>query len=198
MGVRIPVGFGQAVVPIRHALHNKEWVITFGFDAPASPNPVTIANDIFLNITGTANPLQASAIGTQYTVGPVRVSVQQELGILSGEGTSVLVGTNAAVTQPPPQVAVLVQKRSGLGGRANRGRFYVPAVWIAEADIDNLGNLTTTVFNATQAQWNSFLVNQDTDGYGVWVLHSGFGAPAQVTALNVQRKVATQRRRLRP
>lgn len=198
MGVRIPVGFGQAVVPIRHTLHNREWVITFGFDAPASPNPVIIANDIYTNITGTGNPFQASALGTQYTVGPVRCSIMQEPGIVSGEGTGFLVGTNAATTQPVPSVSILVQKRTGVGGRQNRGRFFVPAVQLAEADIDNLGNISTTVYNATYLQWEQFLANQNTDGYGVWVLHSGFGAPAQVLNLVTQRKVATQRRRLRP
>lgn len=197
MGVRIPVGFGQISVEFHHALIPRPMVITFGIDAPASPDPSFIADEIAAMLTAANRPFLPSAMGTQYTLGPVKCSVQQELGVLTEYGTATYVGSNAAVTQLPPNNAMLVQKRSGVGGRGGRGRMYVPPVAFVEGDVDNAGLMTTTLRNTTNTQWANVLAALDLAGYGMWILHEGFGAPVQVTALNVERKLATQRQRLR-
>lgn len=197
MGVRIPVGFGQISMEFHHALIPRPMVCTFGIDAPASPDPSFIADEIKAMVIAAGRPFTPSAVGTQYTIGPFKCSVQQETGVLTEYGTSSDVGTNAAVTQLPPNNAMLVQKRSGVGGRGGRGRMYVPPVAFVEGDVDNAGLMTTTLRNTTQTQWSAVLAALDLAGYGMWILHSGFGAPVQVTALNVERKLATQRQRLR-
>lgn len=198
MGVLIPVGFGQAFIPFTLTGISREMGITFGFDAPASPNPELIADDILANFTGTTAPFAAGRLRTNWTAGPCRVQIQTEPGILSGTGTLTVVGTNGTGGGSTTNVAALVQKRTGVGGRRNRGRWYQPPVNFLETEVDEFNLLSTTRRDDMQTRYDVALAAMDLDGYGIYLLHSQPGAPTRVTSLVVQRLVATQRRRLRP
>lgn len=96
----------------------------------------------------------------------------------------------------PPQVATLIGKSTGLAGRANRGRMYVPGV--LDADVNDDGTFTTVRLNGLQAAANTFLGDLDTLEVPMVILHNDpADTPTTVNQLNVSAKVATQRRRLR-
>jgi hypothetical protein len=99
--------------------------------------------------------------------------------------------------------AVLVQKRTALGGRRNRGRFYIPAPDIS-GSVSVAGVLPSGELGEWQARADEFelLINGGVDPApeGTLALLHATGSPAAtpITNLTVASKVATQRRRLRP
>jgi hypothetical protein len=108
-------------------------------------------------------------------------------------------GVGVAGTGSPnevqPNMAVLVQKRTALGGRRNRGRVYWPC---AEDAVDSGGNVDTAVLAVMQDQFSAFRLQTTTVGLTLHILHSSAPTtPTPVTALTVQAIAATQRRRLR-
>lgn len=112
------------------------------------------------------------------------------------------VGTVVTTAIVPQNVAVLVHKRSSFTGRTGRGRLYHPTVF--EGDVDALGVLSSGALADYQARFTAFLADANSR-VGVdflVILHDSLGAgaaldPRQITALTVDTRVATQRRRLR-
>lgn len=116
-------------------------------------------------------------------------------------------GTNAA--PPMPQnCAILVRKNTGLGGRRNRGRVYIPSS-SDESVVSATGTITAAQVTAMQSAVDSWLTNLETStGAGdpavpMVILHRATvleptpPAPTPVISLTVDPVIATQRRRLR-
>jgi len=104
---------------------------------------------------------------------------------------------NGTVSGDPmtPQVAYLVKKLTALGGRRNRGRFYLPGV--VESKVDGAGNVLGAFQTTIQTSMDDFMTDTGAADIGVVILHSDGGTPTDVTSLQVEPKVATQRRRLK-
>jgi len=101
-----------------------------------------------------------------------------------------------------PNTAVLVKKATASGGRRNRGRMYVPGLAIRSL-VTPAGIIDPSFLADFQTNLDTFLsyVNAGTgfSATNLGVLHSEPpSAPAVITALTADNKVATQRRRLRP
>ncbi len=122
--------------------------------------------------------------------------------LVSGEYAATTVGSdNDSV--PPPNTALLIRKRTGLAGRRNRGRIYIPS-YIDESNIDNRGTIdstSTTAANTTAASWLAAIEALNTPNVAdtqMVILHAE--APAtpvvSVSSLAASNIVATQRRRL--
>lgn len=112
------------------------------------------------------------------------------------ENATILAGAETGASVPP-QVAGLVRKSTGLGGRANRGRFYMPHLSQSVVDArGTIGSVALGDYNTVLATWLSGL---EGEGINVFILHSDPGAsdPTEVTAVSMQPLVATQRRRVR-
>ncbi len=181
--------------------------LTFAFGNDAGASPLT-----FINHFQTAfNTRFQPEFSTSVTIEKPFVTI--------GDGTNVpaqAIATGAAVAgtyanaMPPSQVAVLVKKGSGLGGRKNRGRTYFP--WfIAESDVDNVGHITGGVVTTLQALMTGFIGDMGAT-YGTPMVISNktlaidivTGKPyvtaitrgPLVTSYTVEDIVATQRRRL--
>lgn len=102
----------------------------------------------------------------------------------------------------PPNCAVLVQKRTGLGGRMNRGRMYLPGISVIADSLDSGGNIGPGGVLAVQNAVDGFITALGTDG-GLGsvtpvLLHSASSDPTPIIDFVVAPKIATQRRRLRP
>lgn len=129
-------------------------------------------------------------------------------------GTSVAFGTssgdvvaqhlqtlNGTVTDnsPPNNLALLVTKNTGLGGRRNRGRMFVPPIYINEGAIDSVGIISGSTLSSNQTFWGGVITAMGAIDVSMVIFHQGAGAPAPtgVTSLTVQALAATQRRRMR-
>lgn len=106
-----------------------------------------------------------------------------------------LPGTTSG-TGTPPQVALLIRKETGLAGRRNRGRMFLPQPGNNNVGEDGLVNATPLA--TYQAAADAFLADLATNLVPMVILHEDSGiAPTPVSALVVSNVVATQRRRLR-
>jgi hypothetical protein len=134
-----------------------------------------------------------------------------------GDGTNVpllviaagaaIAGANAS-TNMPPNVALLIRKRTSFGGRKNRGRNYYPFV-LADTDVSENGTVATLSVAAFQASATAFLAQLSTDVTPLCIENKTYNTPlpphyvteislsaAQVQAYTVETVIATQRRRL--
>lgn len=95
--------------------------------------------------------------------------------------------------------AYLIKKNTGLGGRRNRGRMYLPGV--PAGTLNDSGNLNPTAMTNLNNAVNNFLVSLKavTGVEEMVILHAAPSvlAPTVVSSLTPAPKIATQRRRLR-
>lgn len=187
--MRIPVGYAQVTHNFIGGAVPQGAVVTYGIAWPGvTPlTDITIVHGLF-----TANflPLLNNSVTCDKTIikggpvstGPTYEHTDPEEGGQSGE-------------PEPPQVAYLMKKRTALGGRLNRGRFYLPGVQTSHVDLDGsvdggqLGNLTAAAL--------VLLLGLADADMNMVVLHGGSSTPTVVTQLLADPFVATQRRRLR-
>jgi hypothetical protein len=189
-------GYADITVGLRHALMSRHAALTFGVQ-PSATDPITVCNNVASAVLG-ATGLEAM-MDNDVTITTIRAS-------LGTDGSEDIVGETSHNTicdgvfaAPPPNVAVLLHKRSTRGGRRGRGRMFVP--WaMSEGDVDEVGNVATARVTQLQNLANSFLAALTTYGVPMVILHNPGktvqGAPNVVTSLTVDRLVATQRRRL--
>lgn len=100
--------------------------------------------------------------------------------------------------------ALLLKKRTGLAGRANRGRMYIPPGRLAEVDISDTGVIPSSALATINTEIDAiFDAGSAVAGWDDYVvLHSetapGVGpAPTPLVQIVADGIVATQRRRLR-
>lgn len=195
MGAIIPPGFAQVLHRIRMSTATSDYLVTYGVsvETPGSQAMVNALHSAFSDTWDDFMP-------TGYTIPGAILRVGQD-----GTDPVTFESNNAAGTGAggagvfPPNTAMLVQKRTGLGGRRNRGRMYIPAV-VPEAGADNAGLIDPTYLAGRQTAATAFLAAvAAVSGVGTMVvLHSEApSTPAGVTSLVVDPRLATQRRRLR-
>ncbi len=191
----IPTGFSQISLIFGGAGLPTGGAVVYGVENTDDQPPV----DICL----LARDLWDENIRPDVSSGVVLQKVQVKNGPNTTGGfaeiTSSLAGgaTGAACT---PQVAILVKKVTGIGGRQNRGRLYHPGV--LEAAVNNDGFLVPANLATLQTDYSNWW---DAHGLGsnipMVLLHAPGGSsddtPTAIETLTVQAQVGTQRRRNR-
>lgn len=204
MGTVIPLDYAHVVESFAFSTDAEPMVVTYGVgvDPAALPaNATALATTLGGLFDTHIMPLVSSDvthIGTEVTWQSIAPPAPPDVGY----DPSGVVGSAAGALMPQNN-AFLVHKRTGLGGRGGRGRFYIPGV--------QEGNVGTTgvVAGATVAAWNTNLaawrtaVNGAAGVLNMVLLHSSPGAyaatvPYDITSLSMDTVIATQRRRLRP
>lgn len=97
-----------------------------------------------------------------------------------------------------PAVSILVHKNTSFGGRSGRGRSYFPGV--VEAGANAGGGLTPTFIGQWQSRLDDFREGHATADIPMVLLHGSspvIAEPLVINELQVDTRVATQRRRLR-
>lgn len=103
--------------------------------------------------------------------------------------------TNTSVT---PNTSVLVQKLTNAGGRAGKGRMFIPGV--RESEVNDSGEISVEELEDWQEQLDAFQAGIEGADLFPRLLHgegSPLSAPTIITSFSVQSLVATQRRRMR-
>lgn len=197
MGVKIPVGYGQAVYVFALAGHVDRMVVTLGFRNVDDHLPDLCASMLHGFASAAGRPFAAGGMNNVYTFEGVDVLLGTLEGTDSGSYRSSVVGIGASTTIPP-NCAMLVRKNTGHGGRQGRGRIYSPPLSINEGTVDHLGLIAPASRAAIQIDWNNWLAAMTTGGLVPYLLHDDEDVtPYQITTFNVQAQIATQRRRLR-
>lgn len=190
------------VIPNNHAIVTQYWTLSgranpyavvYGVENDGGDDADILAADqrgIWLTTMSPANQLRVG-----YSLAGCRVLLRTTGGVLlTGEVDTVTAGTASVANAPPPNVAILVTKRTGLAGPTHRGRFYLPAGLANEGEIDQAGIISDATL---QTRANSLLAAFTSSVTPLVILHSTAEAPTPVTSLLVRSLLATQRRRMR-
>jgi hypothetical protein len=196
MPVIIPSGYCQVTIPIRHSAVTRPAAVTFGIDLATGVEP----SDAVANAVLTAFTSHIS-LDSEVTLGPCQLRTVDTGGeSLTFEGGVTHLGAYNTQSMPP-NVAVLVKKSSLRGGRRGRGRMFIP-FWAGVGDVGQEGNLDSAFLANCNMAVDQFLADLAAAGHEMVILHESEGntppgVPSKVTALQVDPRIATQRRRLR-
>ena len=188
--MQIPSGFAEVTFIARVSAGYREQMTSLGFQI-AGFNPLTGPNLIashwrtFITAIGwnTGSPTRCLIkVGTADPSAPL--TYESETAD-AGSGTN-------QVTQP--QVSMLAVKRTSLGGRAGRGRMFLPQP--IEGSVDKTGTLDGTYAGNVQEALDTMVDDvAGVIGGNAFLLHSDAAAPNAIQSLTLSGKVATQRRR---
>jgi hypothetical protein len=176
------------------------WSVVFGGEnvSPIGSQPTVLLPCLGDCTTEVAGDI-SDALQTLWTaVGSTHLTPTSLIGRSSTtEVTIPLVITGSSTDpMPSPGVALLVQKRTGLSGRANRGRSYWPGI-ISEARVDDSGQISSDTLASLVEAFEAFKLAMAEGPGGLAIFHSDGSAGTVVTSYIPQGTVATQRRRLR-
>ncbi len=197
-GIFNPDGYAIAKLIWTLSGDPQPMICTFGVqnvDA-ALPNPMAIEIDNIYRAR-----FVAGALNTNWTYRGVEVQLGEALGSGGAVGTSVAAVVGTASGEPLPQnSAVLVHKRTAVGGRRGRGRFYLPSGFLAEASVTAVGGISSSLLTSLSSILGNFLFDLNAGGLPMVVLHVqnlNLIPPYVVTSLDPDPIIATQRGRLR-
>ena len=190
----IPLGFAQinaihtgSALPFR-----SEWTLAVNHDN-IEQTPIQVAQKF-------EDALQASNLYDSVSLGVTMTSVLVKFGP-NDTGKSALEPANepgVAGNSAAPQVAYLIHKNTDDGGRAGRGRFFLPGV--PDANVNPNGTILGGTLTTMQTALDTFLANLIADDLIPVVLHnigSPLSSPSPITSFSPDARAATQRRRLR-
>ena len=203
MALIIPPGFMQVVFRHEFTGDDEEMFCTFGFDlgdwSGTNEEAVTFVSQRWGDwVLGFCS----NQLVHTYATGYIGQDGADPL-VVDGVPQDAVGGDSSETL--PPNCAYLVRKKTGLGGRRGRGRFYVPCP--DETQVDRNGAIAGAWLTAIQTNLDDMMEAWGTTaGLGFVtpvILHRSEGegiepAPTVVTLLEVDGHIATQRRRLRP
>lgn len=195
MPVNIPGGFMQVIFPFQLTGASKPFSTTIGISVDAGGTPQGALNQIdaawrtaIVSITDsnyTINP----AVGYYRTIGGDLLLLTSSVAAQAG---------GASQASAPPNVTVVVRKRTEFVGRAQRGRMFLP-IGLGETAVDEVGLLLPATLAAIDTKFAAFrtTVNSASNVGDLVLLHSDITkAPSPITSFVTQPIVRTQRRRL--
>lgn len=191
----IPVGYCQTNLKFTGSSAPSGAEITLGLDLGgifSEPSAVADAVEFAWNNAGVAanqsNTITLSSILVKF--GPNSTGASHELTTATTGGDS-----GAGLW---PGSAVLVTKATAAGGRAGKGRFFLPG--IGESAVNQSGVVGDTFLGNLQTDLDTFYDNLVGGDLQPVVLHgasSPISSPTPITAFIAQPQIATQRRRNR-
>lgn len=190
----LPPGYVLIQLQFKHALVARPMLTTFAAEIDTPPFSQGNCNAVISALRAAVAPLYDS----EWTIAPGRVTAGGDPPTaFVTPGT--ITGSASAAESPPPQVALLISKRTGFVGRRFRGRCYLPCG--NEQSINQDGSVSgtylTTLNNAAIAI-TAALDDVASNLAGQVLLHSDIGVdPTPVTSFVGGTYVATQRRRLK-
>jgi hypothetical protein len=189
-------GFADVSLQVSSTIMSRPSFVTFGVD-PSSSTPDSIAQSVYTAATSAGSLI--SKVDSGCTIGPTTIRLGQDGGEALVGYWSLRANGAISLTSPPPNVAVLIHKRTARGGRRGRGRLFMP--WfVDETTIDEAGIIAPATVTSLATCVEVFRTALATNGVPMVVLHepgkTTAGAPDVVTSLTVDPLVATQRRRL--
>lgn len=190
--MEIPAGYAQANFLFTGTAAPSGAQVTMGFSVPAEqPTPAEMGAALLLGWEF------QEQLSSSITLSGILVKYGPAITGPSAEIVANVPGLGNA-TAVPPNTSALVGKVTGFGGRAGRGRFYLPG--LVEGNVTESGAIEAFYLSALQAVADSTFDNWVTAGYIPALLHganSPIPQPLPVVGLEVSGRVATQRRRLR-
>lgn len=187
----IPVGYGIATYVFTSGFLPYGAVSTMGHShALASGTPDEKAEELYdLFVASVAGALNV-AINVERVIfrqGP------QDAGLV-GEHVGTATGGDGG-QMSPPNLCLLVEKHTDLGGRRGRGRMFLPGV--SEPIVDGSGVIAGDYLSDVNGNLGLWQDSLETANLNPVLFHSTETAPTPLTSMSLDPKAATQRRRMR-
>lgn len=193
MTIVLPPGFGAVDLTLRHNELQRDAHITFGIDASGGGSEA--ADEVLVAYLAAVN----GRLDSNVTMREVKVEVGQDGGdpLIQIVGNTAPGGRSGASTTAA--LAVLVNKRTALGGRRHAGRNFWPWM-IADTEVSETGIITPGVVTSLQSIFTGFLSGLASADIPMVLLHRTGGVtpvppPTPVTSMLVDGVISTQRRR---
>lgn len=202
MALVIPPGYSHVGIQLRHDLDPEPWYVTYGLDTTGLAGELEDLGidqmEAFIGAWGGSMSTQAQITGIDITVGqdgaePVRAFIAAHAN-LDGSATG---------EHLPQNCALLVRKNTGLGGRRNRGRCFLPGI-LAEGQVSAVGIIAGQdmgTYDSLAQEWLDGINGGANSDATMVLLHSeGISdtpPPSVITSLTCDNVISTQRRRLR-
>lgn len=198
MGIKIPEGYSNVSLLFTCDGSPKEKVTSFGVLSLdlSTPTAVEIADIVYPLCIASGRPFATTGMLNNWAFLGVSVSQTVDGFPVIGQHLSTVLGTAGGQT-PPSNVALLVKKVTGSGGRHNRGRMYVPPCGVASTGLDASGNYLSGGQGAQQLKWTQLYTALIAAELVPQLFHSDDTPPTPVTGFSVESQMATQRRRMR-
>lgn len=188
MSIDIPGGWIQATLTFTGPTASGNAALVLAFEVSGAGSYEDMANAIFEAWGDHVAPNQHEA----FTLVSVRVVDNSFAYELNGSTPGVRTGDLA-----PPNVAALVKKTSDLRGRKYQGRNFWPGM-LNDDDINDDGTIKQARYGTLGSTVGEFFIALGNANMGLVLLHNDPGTPPTVvTGGGLERRVATQRRRLR-
>lgn len=199
MGVVIPIAEYQANLRWSLSGDPEEMVCTLGLDYTGvlSPLPADVAELVYDAGALEGSLWDAAAMINQWTFVGVTVYLQTAEGLAVGIHNEPRTYTAGSALSLPHNCAALVRKVTGLSGRKNTGRWYLPAGYLNESQVSPAGVIDGADYTSLQDRIDEFLTNLGTADLVPTVLHSDGSPSTPITSMVLDTQIATQRRRLR-
>ena len=190
-------GFANVSLFATNNTSTRPAAITFGCAADGK-TAQQVYNEVLGSISGTTGLKKGLSGTAAFTKIKVRVGQDNNAPDQLYESPIAITGTKGGPCCPS-SVALLVHKRTAVGGRRGRGRIFMP--WgITANSVGENGLLIPSEVTGLQTTWTAWLADLATRGIAMFVLHqagiSPTTLPAAVTSLIVDPMVSSQRRRL--
>jgi hypothetical protein len=190
----IPVDYGQSATKFVLIGTDTYGVCVLGHSFGVGvPNVVDGANAV--HDSWQAMDVMA-VLNSGWRLEEVVLTIMTATGPVTGTDTrSPLTGANTG-GGAAPNLAYLIRKTTDQGGRAGRGRMYLPGV--EETDVDAGGNFVGGILATAATVFGDMINDFSTNDVPLRLLHNNPAlTPGVVTGLAFQTRAATQRRRLR-
>lgn len=190
----IPAGFAQVNFRFGGIAAPTGAEFTLGLDVTGSGDtPEDVADVLRLLIESDLMPAlngDLSFLGVLVKFGPDATGPS---AFVASSDTGGSAGNGAT-----PQVAYLIQKLTALGGRAGRGRMFLPGV--VEGNVNDAGELEAGVASGFDTIWDGIGTAIALNSWTPVLLHqpgSPLVMPTPITGFRTDPRAATQRQRLR-
>ena len=193
--MQIPVGFAQANLRFTGANIPTGAEVTLGLDVAG------FAGTVVQCAQGVLQELIDSNVKRNWVNDQTLSEVEVKYGPnATGPSAKVPASLTGLKTDSPlpANVTALANKNTAFGGRAGKGRLYLPGM--AEEDLDDTGKFSSGFVIALQGDLELFRTGLEAQDIGIVLLHGDgppLSIPTPVTSFTVQALPATQRLRLR-
>lgn len=196
MGVRIPIGYAQATMRFSVAGDSEWMACTLGiYDGGAGFDPLAYANG-WIDAWDASAFTTATELAAGWSVGSSFVTTMLPSGPVTIETGIPLAGTRVGQSLPN-NCAALIRKQTALGGRRNKGRFFLPSGYLLETEVNQVGTIDPARVATLQSASTGLITALGVEGLVPVLFHENGIGTSTITALLVQPKLATQRTRMR-
>lgn len=192
MTIIVPPGFAHIDLSFRHSLYQRDAHCTYGVNIGENPEQIA---DFCLSAWMSA---MNAHLDNNVTMREVTATIGQDGGdpLIDTALNTTPGGRSAEST--PPALALLLTKRSGVGGRRNTGRMFLP--WFnSEASVSETGIVAPSTMTSYQTAVTAWLAFHTNGTVPMVILHrTGIStppSPTPVTQLVASNVISTQVRR---